>query len=281
MVLLSLFVASSVCAGQLEDGRAAYERGEYEKALALFHPLAEQGNSIAQYVLGNLYYFGLGVRKDEEQAVKWYRKASEAGIPEAQYNLGVTYRDGLGVRKDEGEAVRWWRKAADQGNADAQWGLGVMYRDGRGVLKSISAAVDWFYKAGMSYLKEGQRGDALTALDRINTSSPGHWLGAKLQQAIYAGNGDTSEEPSNASEETELKESISQGTGWFVAPGIVVSNFHVLDGKSTFIVLLPGGKKFPASLMVRDQANDIASLRLTPQPQYCLEPFRLPVPPRR
>ena len=59
MFLLS-FMASSgvVCAGPLEDGQAAYDRGDYATALRLFRPLAEKGNAIAQFDLGRMYRWG-------------------------------------------------------------------------------------------------------------------------------------------------------------------------------------------------------------------------------
>jgi len=40
---------------------------------------AEQGNPIAQYVLGTMYYDGVGVLKDYKEAAKWIKKAYENG----------------------------------------------------------------------------------------------------------------------------------------------------------------------------------------------------------
>jgi uncharacterized protein len=59
MFMLIFPVCSTVVfAGPLEDGQAAYNRGDYATALKLFRPLAEQGNADAQNNLGWLYERG-------------------------------------------------------------------------------------------------------------------------------------------------------------------------------------------------------------------------------
>ena len=58
---------------------------------------AEQGDAIAQNILGNRYANGKGVEKDEVEAVKWYLKAAEQGDDFAQFNLSLCYAKGKGV----------------------------------------------------------------------------------------------------------------------------------------------------------------------------------------
>jgi TPR repeat protein len=80
--LLVLFVcaASPAAAGPFEDGRAAYDRGDYATALRLWRPLAEQGNPGAQYNLGGMYASSRGVSQgvphDLVQAYKWLSLAA-------------------------------------------------------------------------------------------------------------------------------------------------------------------------------------------------------------
>ncbi len=45
----------------LDEGVAAYERGDYETALREFRPPAEQGNALAQFSLALMYANGHGV----------------------------------------------------------------------------------------------------------------------------------------------------------------------------------------------------------------------------
>lgn len=99
----------------LEEGVAAYERGDYATAYREFLPLAEQGYARAQHNLGVMYHNGEGVPQDYAEAVRWYRKAAEQGLAEGQWSLGFMYDSGEGVPQDYGEAAWWYRKAAEQG----------------------------------------------------------------------------------------------------------------------------------------------------------------------
>ncbi len=135
----------------LDEGVAAYQRGDYATALREWRPLAEQGNAAAQYNLGVMYNKGQGVPQDYGEAMKWYRKAAEQGIADAQHSLGVMYAKGRGVPQDYAEAVKWYRKAAEQGYALAQTNLGFMYHLGRGVPQDYSKAHMWFNLAASRY----------------------------------------------------------------------------------------------------------------------------------
>ena len=114
-----LFSALALCLWALgaaadpwEDATAAYNRGDYAAALRLVRPLADQGDSQAQYNLGVLYHNGKGVPQDYSEAVKWYRKAAGQGVDAAQYNLGLMYSDGQGVPQDYVLAHMWENLAA-------------------------------------------------------------------------------------------------------------------------------------------------------------------------
>jgi uncharacterized protein len=60
--------AGSAVAGPLEDGEAAYQRGDYATAYRLELPLAQQGNADAQAMLGEMYGNGEGVPQDYAEA---------------------------------------------------------------------------------------------------------------------------------------------------------------------------------------------------------------------
>ncbi len=103
----------------LQDGLAAYERGDYETAHELWLPLAEQGNVVAQNDLGLMYTKGEGVPQDYAEAVKWFRLAAEKGYDWAQNNLGDMYLGGRGVLQDHVQAHMWFNLAAAQGDTIA------------------------------------------------------------------------------------------------------------------------------------------------------------------
>jgi len=55
----------------LRKGLEAYNRGDYVTALKELKPLAEQGNTDAQFRLGWMYYDGAGVVQDKVYAYMW------------------------------------------------------------------------------------------------------------------------------------------------------------------------------------------------------------------
>ena len=60
ILILTLVLAAPAQAG-LKEGFAAYGRGDYATALREWRPLAEQGDAVAQYLLGHVYDYGHGV----------------------------------------------------------------------------------------------------------------------------------------------------------------------------------------------------------------------------
>jgi uncharacterized protein len=131
-------------AGPLEEGNAAYVRGDYAAAERLLRPLAEQGNATAQFDLGSMYNRGQGVPQDYAAALTWYRKAADQGDARAQNGLGDLYFDGKGVPQDNAAALMWYRKSADQGHASGEYNLGTMYENGQGVPQDDAEALKWY-----------------------------------------------------------------------------------------------------------------------------------------
>ncbi|MCE2436264.1 MAG: sel1 repeat family protein [Candidatus Latescibacteria bacterium] len=118
--------------GDYQDGRKAYNQGDYATALKELRPLAEQGHAGAQYFMGYMYYKGQGVAQDGEEAIKWLRLAAEQGDVKSQVRLGVMYRLGLTVLKNYEEAEKWLRMAAEQEDTKAQYKRGYATRQYRG-----------------------------------------------------------------------------------------------------------------------------------------------------
>lgn len=104
----SLRLSAPASTGQFDDIQAATARGDHETALRLIRPLADQGDTRAQYNLGVMYELGKGPPLDYAEAVKWYRRAAEQGHPTAQYNLGCMCAEGRGVPQDQVHALKWF-----------------------------------------------------------------------------------------------------------------------------------------------------------------------------
>ena len=68
----------------------------------------------------NFGYLLYSERNDYEGAMKWYQKAAAQGYAQAEYNIGILYFYGVGVERDEAKAREWWEKAAERGHEGAK-----------------------------------------------------------------------------------------------------------------------------------------------------------------
>jgi hypothetical protein len=112
VAVLGLLLAFTVLTPTLESGVAAYTEGDYTRALATLRPIADEGNPVAAFYLGESYRYGRGVRKDGARAATWYLKAANGGSPEAQFMLGMMYATGTGVERDYVQSYKWCSLAA-------------------------------------------------------------------------------------------------------------------------------------------------------------------------
>ena len=196
--LLVAGVASFGHAAALEDGRAAFEAGDYTEALRLLMPPARGGDPAAQRTIGTMYAQGLGVPLDLDEAARWFRRAAVQGdekarmnllwlaqmyragdgVPQdcpralammkeltalghlpSQVNLGSLYIEGCGeIPADVTAGIRLTREAAEKGDPMAQANLGACCARGLGVEQDYGAAMQWYRKAAEQGLPEGQYG---------------------------------------------------------------------------------------------------------------------------
>lgn len=110
-----------------------FDAGQYEEALELATPLAEDGNLLALEMLYASYTYGYGVPVDHVKALEWLRKGADLGDAASLDALGHHYYEGIGVAPDAAEALRWFRLAAEQGYAPAIYNLGIMTMHGQGI----------------------------------------------------------------------------------------------------------------------------------------------------
>ena len=158
-----------------QEGKAAFERGQYDSAFQSFRRAATENHAMAQFYLGECYSGGKGVQKDTEKAAKWYSLAvmqfesSGAGQDDAEvlHCLGSCYENGKGVKRNSEKAVRYYiragrqcRRAAEGGDADAMYRLGSFCENGVGIEKNEVEAVKWYLKAMQQYRAAAEQGDA-------------------------------------------------------------------------------------------------------------------------
>lgn len=112
MLLISVTMASTY-----NQGFIAAESGDYDSALKLWGPLAEQGDALAQFNLALLFHSGSGVAQNEAEAVHWYIKSAKNGYSKAQEFLVVAYLEGwFGLPKDLEKAAYWGQKLESNQN---------------------------------------------------------------------------------------------------------------------------------------------------------------------
>jgi TPR repeat protein len=61
---------------ELEGGKFQFSNGNYKVAFHQLLPLAAAGKKEAQYAVGYMYYYGLGVSRDSESGIFWMRQAA-------------------------------------------------------------------------------------------------------------------------------------------------------------------------------------------------------------
>lgn len=81
---------------------------------------------LAIYEVGQCFFHGWGVAKDQKMAVSYYTVAARLGDGDAQIDLGFCLANGKGCKKDKKTAAKWYRAAVSQGQSDV--GLAWIYK---------------------------------------------------------------------------------------------------------------------------------------------------------
>lgn len=233
-------------------GWAAYEAGDYRRAMTHWRPLAEQGHVNAQINLAVMYDHGYGVEVDTVRAVRWYETAARQGSAIAQYNLGLFLIERSQTSSDGEGPLFWLLQAASQGYADAQYRLGLMYAQGVEAPRRAADASQWLYRAGLSYLSDDDLAGARSAIAALRTLVPGRPLADELEARLMEGPG--------AGAPVEGSSSVSTGTAWPVAVGYVITNHHVVAGSEAIVLINGGGEEIPARVVASDESLDLALL---------------------
>jgi len=146
-----LALAPAVADAAFEDGVAAYQIGDFSRALEIWRPLAEDGDAAAQFNLGIMYRQGEGLSRDYAAARRWFERAARQGNALAMFNIGLMIGSGQGGGTDLVEARRWMllAAAAAEGESrlesDATY-LGDLLRDQLDQeerARSVRRARDW------------------------------------------------------------------------------------------------------------------------------------------
>lgn len=89
------------------------------QALKILAPIAVGGSVLACRKMGEVYYKGYGVLQNFEAAHAWLKLSADKGDAESLFLMGNMYMFGMGVKKDLVIAKQFFERAAKQGHAKA------------------------------------------------------------------------------------------------------------------------------------------------------------------
>ena len=115
----------------VKAGIEAWQREEFEAAVAIWRPLAEKGDADAAFNLGQAYRLGRGVPVNLAAAQSWLERAARKDHLDAQATLGLL----LFQNGNRAGALRWLRSAADKGEPRAMLMYGTALYNGDGVAR--------------------------------------------------------------------------------------------------------------------------------------------------
>jgi len=97
--------------GALNQYQQRLVQKEYDRAMA--------GDAQSQFEMGERFFQGIGVERNDEHAAGWFYEAAMRGHIKAQTNLAMMCYLGRGVPIDPAEACKWAWLAARRGGEDA------------------------------------------------------------------------------------------------------------------------------------------------------------------
>ncbi len=120
-----------------KNGKAKYQ---------FFHLAWDHGNKKAADAIADMYFEGIGVKKDYLKALEWYEQsATKFESAYALERIGFMYLQAPGdVERDYKKAMDYFLKSSRQGSAKGAYMIGYMYENGLGVAKDQNQATTWY-----------------------------------------------------------------------------------------------------------------------------------------
>ena len=161
VAFLSALTAAPLSAQSVRSGIEAWQRADYERAVAIWRPLAEKGDQDAAFNLGQAYRLGRGVSISLGAAQTWFERAAAKGHLDAQTTLGLM----LFENGDRIGGLRWLRVAAEKGEPRALLVYGTALFNGDGIKRDPLLGYAYVSRAAAQGLLPAQ--STLEQLDQI------------------------------------------------------------------------------------------------------------------
>ena len=166
-----------------------YLEEKYQEATALLELIVKNDETgyEAMFILGKIYYYGLGGKINYDWAFKLLLTAAVNKNIEAAYLVGLCCFNGTGTEQDPTQAISWFEIAAKNSHVKAQYYMGLSYFEGKGAFKNINLALKWFLIAAKSKDVESmiKAGDCFELLGKYHKAATMYLAGA-IENDAYA-----------------------------------------------------------------------------------------------
>lgn len=163
-LLLALTISATALpamAQNVKSGIDAWQKGDAAGAVAIWRPLAEQGDADAAFNIGQSYRLGKGVPLDLGQAQNWLERAARKGHVDAAVTLGLLlFQNGNRVT-----AIRWLKQAAEAGEPRALLMIGTALYNGDGIASDPVTAYAYVSRSAAQGLAQAKA--TLADMDQI------------------------------------------------------------------------------------------------------------------
>lgn len=171
----------NVSKAQYALGKMYQKAQEFTSAYFWFSMASKQKEKDATYELANAYFYGYGIKKDEEKALKCYQEAFEQGYLDAAKNIGaylfyhpeldtngemaiawlfqikdkedaeVHYMLGFLLEKQNrlNEALEFYLLSAKENHVEGALKVGQFYEEGNETTTNLEQAIFWYEKAAL------------------------------------------------------------------------------------------------------------------------------------
>jgi TPR repeat protein len=160
-ILLMAASAPPLSAQSVKAGIEAWQKADYSGAVAIWRPLAENGDADAAFNLGQAYRLGRGVAMNLGAAQTWLERAARSGHVDAQTTLGLM----LFENGNQTGGLRWLGQAAEQGEARALLVYGTALFNGDGIPRDPVLGYAYVSRAAAQGLQAAR--ETLAQLDSI------------------------------------------------------------------------------------------------------------------
>lgn len=122
---------------ELQAAQAALAAGHHDEAWPRYRRLAERGNALAQFVVGQFLQQGWDRPVDQVAACNWFSKAAGQRVPYAEHLWADCLAQGTVRKPDIVQALNWYERAAEDGHWLSLCAAARYHIRGQGVAQDV------------------------------------------------------------------------------------------------------------------------------------------------